>query len=104
MQRYGEVEVDSGFGQGAGGGPGRLGVVDVGGPVQRDHAVALGQSVCGAHGGRIKAVQVAEQGVDHRIADEVDTVRVDAFPAEVTDGLRAGGEQQLGELVDQAPV
>ena len=40
-----------------------------------------------------------EECVDHRVADEVDALGLDAFPAQVLDRIVRVGEQEVGELV-----
>jgi hypothetical protein len=72
--------------------------------VQGDHGVAPGRLA--AQGGRSRhgAVEVAAQGVDHDVADEMHPFRRDAFPFQVVQGGALGGEQQVGDLVGQHPI
>src|SRR5207302_1605620 len=85
--------------------PGRGGGgVDVRRPVQSRDDVPVGQSVPGAYRLRVEAVEVPEQRVDHGVAHQVDPVDRYALRGQVADGLGAGREQQVGELVGDAPV
>jgi len=86
-------------------------IVDVGRPVQGQHAVAGGgeealrDALARSHGrDRGAAVPVVEQGVDHQIAGEPNARRVDPFPREIALGVALGGEQEIGELIGQDPV
>ena len=51
-----------------------------------------------------EAVLERDQGVDHRVADEVHALLGDALGAQVLDRLVAVQEEQLGELVGDDPV
>ena len=51
-----------------------------------------------------EAVFERDQGVDHRVADEVHALVGDAFGAQVLDRLLAVQEEQLGEAVGDDPV
>ena len=53
---------------------------------------------------RVKAVELAEEGVDHRVADEVDPVLGDALAHELRDRLRARREQEVGQGIGDDPV
>ncbi len=79
---------------------GRGRVVDVGRPVDGRDRVRPGQPVARrAQPRHVEPVEVGEQRVDHRVADEVDPARVDALAAQVGDALRARHEEESAEEV-----
>ena len=82
--------------------PGR--VVDVARAVDRRDRVALGQRERRADRARIEPIQVVEERVDHRVADEVHAVPGDSLRGQVVDALRAGHEQQVGQLIGDPAV
>lgn len=81
-----------------------LRVVDIARAVQRgDDVVALDADLL-THGVGVEAGLVLEQGVDHRVADEVDLVGVGALVAQVADRVGARREEQVRELVGDEAV
>jgi hypothetical protein len=82
-----------------------LRAVDVGRAVQGgDHVRPVAQVVNRPRGRRVELVQVGDERVDHRVADEVHGRVGPALARQVAEGLGRGGEQQVAELVGQPPV
>ncbi len=89
-----------------------LAPVDVRGPMQRDHAVALSIAALAwasprapsVQGGRRHPRQQVLQGIDHDVADEADPALGDPLAAEVGHGALLAREQQLGQVIDEHPV
>jgi hypothetical protein len=63
-----------------------------------------GAPLRGGGAGRAEAVFERDQGVDHRVADEVRALLGDPFGAEVAERLLAVHEEVLGEAVGDDPV
>src|SRR5699024_5234591 len=81
-----------------------VGVVHVRGPVQGRGDVTFGQVQAFTQRIDVEPVQVAQERVDHRVADQVYAVRGDPFRGEVPDRLGAGGKTQVAELVGDPAV
>ena len=82
-------------------------VVDIRRAVQREHAiVACGIQARVAQGlcRRLGFLPVGEQGVDHHIADEHDTLRINALAYQVGLPIGLGGVEGVGNLIGQHPV
>jgi hypothetical protein len=76
------------------------GVVDVGGPVQRDEPIAPGlQAELVQRRPCPRPLDVCQQGVHHHVPDEVDLVLAVALGPQVVDGVGGGGEEQVADAV-----
>ena len=82
-------------------------MIDVGWAMQRDETVSgftvkqcrVGAASCKRIGWRTGELAILEQGVDHDVADEADTLGGDAFAQQI--GFRAalGRIEQIGDLI-----
>jgi hypothetical protein len=74
--------------------------------VERHQAVGPGRREAHrrARPGDVEPFEVAEQGVDHRVADEVDALGRDALAREVADRLGAGDQVQRRQRVGEPAV
>jgi hypothetical protein len=79
-------------------------VVDIAGAVQGGNHEAPRKALCRTRAIAVDPVEVGQQSVDHRVADEVDLLRMDAFVAQVGDGVGAGRKQEVGQPVRDQPV
>ena len=82
----------------------RLGPIHVRRTMDRDRRVDGRKTQAITHHPGVEAVEVVQQGVDHRVADEVDAVGGDPFAFEVDDPFRRRDEKQIREEVGDAPV
>ena len=76
-----------------------LGVINIARAMEGGDDIGVRQLQSCLHALRIESIEVGKQGVDHRIADEVNAFGIDTLAGEMRDRVRAGAEQEVGEAI-----
>src|SRR6266849_7488818 len=79
--------------------------VDVAGAVEREEAIAARLDTQRLEdGGLASPLPIAEQRVDHHIADKMDSPGSNSFPSQVLIGCWLGREKKIGDRIGEHPV